>query len=273
MSAPPNEPGMPTPLEVARCDPPLYALTLSAEFIDRICRKYFSDISTIDPTFREDLWNALEGANALYVRIETTGILAANIAGARHFLRGLKRLLEPIRTLAPAEFASVGLAMITLLQNNARSCSLELLDARRLSEELHDGNRLRQRVDELVILIDSCLRVTAPDTLPERRNWAIRAWCIVAMNFWVSRAKLKPTLTKLSESGGVRIKSALGKFSEECLSEIGVDAKYELRSAFAFAKNQIANDARLKKLICDGDMAAATNLLAKWKDRFPVAIV
>lgn len=273
MSAPPNEPGMLTLLEAARCDPPLYKLTLSAEFIDHICREYFSEFSTIDPSFREDLWNALEGANALYVRIETTGILSANIAGAQHFLRGLKKLLEPIRTLPPAEFASFGLAMITLIQNDTRSGSLELLDARRLSEELHDGNRLRQRVDESVILIDSCLRVTAPDTLPERRNWAIRAWCILAMNFWVSRAKLKPTLTKLSEPGGVRIKSPLGKFSEECLSEIGIDAKYELRSAFAFAKKQLANDARLNKLIFDGDMAAATNLLAKWKDRFPVTIV
>ena len=265
-----GEPGMHTLLEAARCNPDLCKLTLSADFTDRVCTKYFSKALKSDPAFRDDLWNMLEGANALYERVKIRGIPSANIAGAKQMLHTIKAAVEHAGALPSAEFEKLGLALIVMLQNEANHASLKFLDRERILATILDGKRFRLLLNDTLTLIDGCLQIAPPDTLPERRSWALRAWCLCVLPFWVDRARLKPTLTKLSELGGVRIKSPIGKFSEECLSEIGIDAAYDLRSAFAFAKRQLAKDAQLKKLVLERDTAAVADLLANWKDRFPI---
>lgn len=268
-----SAPGILTPVEAARLESPLWRLRYSDGFVSGLCEEHFQKTPKEDPLFKDDLWNVLEGAYSVHQRILQNGILQADFENANATLRKLDSTVKQLRKNGDEKIEGTSLALAFFVQIflNREDDQHKPLSAEAITQLVYDGHRFKTLLTEVEVFVEKCLLFDPPSTLRKNEDNALRAWCICILQFWTNRADKKPRITKLSEPGGVRIISKLGRFCERCLSEVGIDAKYELRSPLEFARTQLKKNDELKRLLASGDYAAATLYMENWKDRFPIA--
>ena len=266
---------MMTLLEAARHNPPLFSLRYDRKFILDLRRRYFSDYEGDTALLEDSLWNRLESAAEIYFEITDKGILQADVQAAQFVLKKLKPVIEKLWEDGGENLHAISLGLLYLIDRKISPTEEinSVNDYQDIRNLILDGKRFRETLFNIATLIEISEETEAPRPYRKSRYDALKAWSICMGMFWISVALKKITLKKESVEGGVEITSQFGIFSEECLSEIGIDTHPSLRSPLEYAQRHLKADSEFQSLLSRHNYAGAAEHLKNRTDRFPIAML
>ncbi|WP_425408221.1 hypothetical protein [Hyphococcus sp.] len=264
---------MMTLLEAARHDPPLFKLRYEESFIIHLQQAYFPDVPKEIENFNNTLWNALESAAENYFRTAEQGILQPDVKAAKQVLEKLEPVIRDLDD--GKNFQSVTMGFSFLLDridvSGLNDTQKEML--KNVRNLIFDGRNFKALLTSISHVGEAAKKIKPPTPFRKSDNNALKVWSVCTGIFWTESALKKITVTKENVTGGVIITSEFGRFAEECLSQIGVEARYSLRTPIEYARNHLIEDNEFQRLIAIKEYEALAKHLANRKDRIPIAMV